>query len=328
MVPVVIGAVLVIGVVLTTVAGLLIGAGSSSDSSGTGSLSFFGDRIGQLNIEGVLGEGPAYPADTKVLAAQVRQWTDNKSIKAIVLRVNSPGGAVSATQDLHQALEEFRDTGRPILTSMGDIAASGGYYAAMASEPGEVYANEGSLTGSIGVILGFYDFREFQDKIGVHPYNVKSGQFKDIGSGSREMTPEEKALLETMIDDVYNQFLDVVVANRSENVRKLLADRDGRKPQDVTEAEIRAHVKELCDGRIFSGRQAYLSGMVDGTRTLDQVLDRARKLTNLPENAPVVVAPVRQQGLFGSISGLAGKLSAMPEHRFAGARLEYRFDGL
>jgi protease-4 len=293
------------------------GSGSTSSFGSIG----FGDKIGVLHIEGALGEGPGFEADTKRLVSQVQTWTENKSIKAIVLRINSPGGAVSATQDLFHALNQFRATERPIVASMGDIAASGGYYAAMAAD--EVYANEGSLTGSIGVIMSFVNMQGLQEKIGINFNSIKSGEFKDLGSASRPMTPEEEALLNEMIQDVYVQFLDAVVAARGEQVRELLAAELNISAADVAPELVRAHIKSYADGRIFTGRQGFQYGLVDSLGTLDQAIERAAQLANIdPKSTNVAGPPSPQQGLFGVVSNLATQVQRLPNA--GGFKVEYR----
>jgi protease-4 len=323
--PVVIGVAVLLFVVGMAAVGLLAGTSGGGSTTSGGGLGIWGPKIGVLNIEGVIvSDDTPGVASTKVLVEQVKAWAKNDSIKAIVLRVNSPGGGVSATQDLYHALNEFREkTNKPVITSMGDIAASGGYYTAMASD--EVYANEGTLTGSIGVILSFYDLQNLQDKVGIHPRNVKSGQFKDIGSASRSMTLEEQELLNEMIGDVFDQFFEVVMANRAPQVRSKIALANNLRVEDVTDDQVRDYLMQYCDGRIFSGRQATETGMIDGTMTLEQVLDHTRQKLGLDPQTGVVVAPVRPKGLFGSISGIANKLNNLPIDGHPGAKFEYRF---
>ncbi|MCC5875987.1 MAG: signal peptide peptidase SppA, partial [Candidatus Sumerlaeia bacterium] len=320
---------LIIGLVIlfVVVGGGLIGLiGASSMSSGGSGGGFMGDRIAVLEINGVLGEGPNYQADTKKLVNQVRAWERNPRIKALVLRINSPGGAVSATQDLYHELQNFRDSGRPVVASLGDIAASGGYYAAIAAD--EIYANEGSLTGSIGVIMNFFNFEGFQETIGIHSRTIKSGKFKDIGSGSRAMTLEERELLGDMVDDVYEQFLEAVVAGRQDAVRILLADTLGKDTAEVSMAEIEEHLRKYSDGRIFSGRQAKEYSMIDSVGTLQQAIARARELAGLPETAGITKGPPRPTGLFGGLGAISNRLQTLPAMDELGSvRLEYRFAG-
>jgi protease IV len=324
-IPLIIGVVILVVIIGGGLIGLIGTASMSSGSSASGG-GFFGDRVAVLEINGMLGEGANFPADTRRLVNQVRSWEKNPRIKAMVIRINSPGGAVSATQDLYHEIESFRRSGRPVVASLGDIAASGGYYAAIAAD--EIYANEGSLTGSIGVIMNFFNFEGLQETIGIHSRSIKSGKFKDIGSGSRAMTLEERELLGEMIDDVFEQFFAAVVSGREDAVRMLLADTLGRTPAEVTMSEIEEHLRQYSDGRIFSGRQAKEYSMIDSIGTLAHAIDRARELANLPAEAPTVVGPPRPTGLFGGMGALATRIQALPGmDEISTVRLEYRFAG-
>lgn len=323
-IPIIAGLVILLMVLGAGLVMLVGGSASGSGRSSIGGFGILGSRIGVLNVEGMIGEG--YPADTRALVEAVRRWQKSDSIAAIVVRVNSPGGAVSATQDLYQALNEFRVSGpngsRPVVISMGDIAASGGYYAAMAGD--KVYANKGTLTGSVGVIMSFYDIQGLQDKIGIESRVVKSGEFKDMGSGSRAMTPEEKAMLQSTIDDVYDQFFQAVVDARAGRVREVI---NPTNPEDVTIEEVREHLAEHCQGQIFSGRQAMNYGMVDQMGSLRDAVREAARMANLPEDTPTVQAPTKPKGLFGALGGIANGLESVPDHLHGSARLEYRFAG-
>jgi protease-4 len=308
---------------LVALGGLILAASVGSGSSGgrSFSFSFWGDKVALLEVNGVLGEGPGYTADTAWLADQVRDWTEDSSIKGMVIRVNSPGGAVSATQDLFNVIQEFRDSGRPVMVSMGDIAASGGVYIAMAGD--EVYANSGTLTGSVGVILSFYGYKDLLDKIGLEARTIKSGQFKDIGSGTREMTLEEKELLETMIVDVYDQFFEVVLDAREEAARDALAGQRSVKASTVSDEEVAAHLKEHCDGRIFSGRQAVELGMVDGLLTIDEVISKMKSDLGLEDSARVVPTRRKPVGLFGPAARALNH--TLPRKLDGNVAFEYRF---
>ncbi len=284
-----------------------------------------GNRVAVLNIDGVIGEGPGYQANTKVLSRQVREWAKSSSVKAMVLRINSPGGAVSATQDLYQAIEEFKATGKPVVASYGDISASGGFYAGIAAD--EIYANPGTLTGSIGVVLNFFDLQGLQEKIGFRSRPIKSGEFKDIGSSSRDMTEEEKALLEEMVIDVYEQFLDAIVTSREDAIRNILSNDLLIPPSEVTKTQIEEYVRQYADGRIFSGRQAHIYGFVDSLGTLQDAVNRAASLAGLEGKPSVTEAPVRPRGLFGMASLLNRKAHEIEVFSPGTVKLEYRFEG-
>lgn len=331
-IPLVAGLVIVtIMLVMGAIALLVGGSGSQSSSSGGfGGFSIMGGhKVAVLEVEGVIGEGANYPANTKVLVNQVKSWTENENIKAMVIRVNSPGGAVSATQDLYKAVLDFKkpvdenSRPRPVVISMGDIAASGGYYTAMAGDV--IYANSGTLTGSIGVIMSFYNYQELQDMIGIKSLAVKSGEFKDIGSGSRPMTEREKVLLQETIDDVYTQFFESVVEGRRDRVGELL---NATNSTAATDEEIRHSLAQYCDGRIFSGSQAYSYGMVDELGTLDDAILKATTLAKISSDSTVVRGPIKPTGLFSSLGSMANKMETFPNSLNGTARFEYRFEGL
>ncbi len=319
--PIIIGLVILGFFLISGLVAIVAGTSGSASSSGIG---LYGSKIGVLEIEGVLGEGPAYGADTKRLIEQVKAWTKNENIKAMVIRINSPGGAVAATQELYDALLEFRQSGtegkpRPIVASMGDVAASGGYYAALAAD--EIYANDGTLTGSVGVIMSFYDYQGLQDKIGLDSRVVKSGEFKDMGSGSRDWTEAERALFDEMVVDVFEQFFDEVSASRSNAVREHL---NPAKPEDVSMEEVRAHLKQYCDGRIFSGRQAFSYAMIDQVGTMDDAVERAAAMANIDPDTTKIRGPKKPTGLFGMESLASEVKKAMPKAHGPGVKLEYR----
>jgi protease-4 len=166
------------------------------------------------------------------------RFQDDDNIKSVVLRINSPGGAVAPCQEIHRAVKALK---KPVVASMGSVAASGGLYVAAGGDV--IMANPGTLTGSIGVSLQNLEIAEALDKVGLKSQTIKSGPFKDIGSPFREMRPEEKYLLQTMVEEVYEQFLADLAAGRPK----------------LTPTEVR----QLADGRVFSGAEAQRLGLVD-----------------------------------------------------------------
>ena len=199
----------------------------------------------------------------------LRGFERNNSIKAIVLRIDSPGGAVGPSQEIYAAVKAVHK--KPLIVSMGSVAASGGYYVAVEAQ--RIFANPGTITGSIGVIMEFPDLAGLLDKIGLHRRVVKSGEFKDIGSPVRDMTPEELALLQDLIDDVHAQFVDAVAGGRN-----------------IAPEKVRA----FADGRIFSGRQAQALGLVDELGGLRAAITYAAKQVGI-KGEPKVVYPQRPQ---------------------------------
>ena len=223
----------------------------------------FGDKVGILEVKGVI-------ANVEPTIEELAKFRRDGSIKAVVVRIESPGGGVSSSQELY---EEIRRTAqeKPVVVSMGSVAASGGYYIACAAQ--KIYANPGTITGSIGVILQFTNFEELLKKIGFRMEVVKSGPYKDVGNPGREMTPEEKAYLQKLVDNVHQQFVRDVARGRHMNVEK---------------------VQEVADGRIFTGEQAMELGLVDELGDLKDAINAAAKMAAI-EGEPKVVYPEKKK---------------------------------
>jgi len=229
-----------------------IGIGGVGDSvSGA-----HGERICVVRIEGVI-------ADPRTTVERLQKALGDSDVKAVVLRIETPGGAVGASQEIYHAIR-LTDAVKPVVASIVNIGASGGYYAAVGART--VFANPGSLTGSIGVITESLDAHLLLQKIGVSQETIKSGEFKDAGSPFRAMTPREKALFQAMIDDVYHQFRNVVAQRRN------IAD----------EA-----MDTLADGRVFSGQQAKAAHLVDTLGSFNDAVAYAKHLAKLPAGAEV-----------------------------------------
>ncbi|MED0678197.1 signal peptide peptidase SppA [Aneurinibacillus thermoaerophilus] len=226
--------------------------------SGSGS-----DKILQLYVEGVISEETSWNSsfDYEALISQLNQGKDDPKVKAFVIRINSPGGAVVPTDELYRKLKQIKaETKKPIVISMGSYAASGGYYIATAGD--KIFANPSTLTGSLGVIASYLNYGELVEKYGVKEVVIKSGKFKDIGNPMREMTQDEQALLQNMINESYQQFVSVIA--------------EGRKMP-------REKVLQLADGRVYTGKQAKANGLVDEFGTLEDATEAARKMAGLQE---------------------------------------------
>lgn len=217
-------------------------------------------QVGVVEIEGII-------VDSKKIIEQLDDFSDNDTVKAIVLRVNSPGGGVGPSQEIHDEVRRI-NAEKPVIVSMASVAASGGYYVAAPAR--EIFANPGTLTGSIGVIMEFTNFQELLDKIGLKNEVVKSGKHKDIGSPVRPMTEDDRILLQALIDDVHSQFVDAIATGRRLDVQK---------------------VRALADGRIFSGRQARELGLVDQLGGLEAAVLRAGELGGIDGKPEVVYPP-------------------------------------
>ncbi|MDY0213467.1 MAG: signal peptide peptidase SppA [Desulfuromonadaceae bacterium] len=236
-------------------AGLIIFAGSRSG----GQKSFTRtDKIGVIEVTGPITQ-------SKQIVDNLKGFERNTRVKAVVLRIDSPGGGVGPSQEIYAAVKALKN--KPVIVSMGSVAASGGYY--IAAPAAHIFANPGTITGSIGVIMEFPDIAELLEKIGLHRRVIKSGTFKDIGSPVRDMTAEEQALLQGLIDDVYSQFVSAVASGR---------DLDP------------AAVEKLADGRIFSGNQAKEVGLVDELGGLQAAIEYAARRVGI-EGDPEVIYP-------------------------------------
>ncbi len=232
-------------------------------SRGEGGPALFGPRVAIVELEGVILE-------VDDLVRELKSHRENPSVRAVVMRINSPGGVVAPTQELHDAVLRLRQAGKPVVASLGSVAASGGYYVAVACD--QIYANPGTLTGSIGVIMQLANVEQLMKKVGVDYVVVKAGQFKDIGNFSRAMTPEERRVMQTLLDDVHGQFIGAVA-----NGRKLA----------------REEVVRFADGRVFSGVQAKELKMVDMLGGLEDAVLGAAKLAGIP-SPPNVIQPRRR----------------------------------
>lgn len=208
----------------------------------------------------------------------------NSDIKAIVLRIDSPGGAVGASQEIYEEVGRTNAV-KPVVASIGSVGASGGYYAALGAE--RIIANPGALTGSMGVIVKFTNLHELFEKIGYKSEVVKSGLMKDIGSIDRPLTPAERELVQKLIDNVHAQFVRAVAESRS-----------------MPEEE----VGKLADGRIFSGEQALQAGLIDELGNLTDAVLQAAKLGHLDTEYPRLIYPEgKSYSLFDLLTGKAAK---------------------
>jgi protease-4 len=209
-----------------------------------------------LQIEGTID-------DSRSVMSELKRFKEAPWIKAIVVRIDSPGGAVAPTQEIFDELQKTKKK-KPLIASMGSMATSGGYYVASACE--KIIANPGTLTGSIGVIMQLNNVEELMKKVGVKGYNIKSGVNKDIGSPFQPLSPEGKEILQSLVDNVHSQFVSAVAKGRGMN---------------------EAQVRKLADGRVYSGAQAKELGLVDQFGTLDDAIEFAAKRVGLEENPTV-----------------------------------------
>lgn len=225
-----------------------------------------GDKVGVIEIQGVI-------TSSRKIIEQLIDFREDDSIKAIVLRVDSPGGGVGPSQEIHREVEKTVEV-KPVVVSMGSVAASGGYY--IAAPAHRIMANPGTITGSIGVIMEFTNIRELLDKIGLQNQVIKSGEFKDIGSPVRSMSEKDRQLLQNLIDNVHKQFVTAVAEGREMSVDE---------------------VRSLADGRILTGEQALEAGLVDELGNLQDAVALAGRLGGIAGKPRVVYPKEDKPGL-------------------------------
>ena len=226
-----------------------------------------GDRVGVVEINGVI-------SDSKGVIREIKYFVEDGGVKAIVLRIDSPGGGVGASQEIYREVVKARDV-KTVVASFGGVAASGGYYVACGAD--KIMANPGTITGSIGVVMQFANLEELFKKIGYKGYVIKSGPHKDVGSPFREMTPEEKELLQEVIDTVHQQFIRAVAEGRKLPMEK---------------------VASIADGRIFSGEQAQALGLVDELGNLEDTIEMAAQMAGIKGKPAVEYPRKRKPSLF------------------------------
>ena len=231
-----------------------------------------GQKVAVVDITGIITQSDA-------TIKLIHGYRDDPSIKAIVIRIDSPGGSVAPVQEIYSELQKID---KPIVASMGGTAASGGYYVACAADT--IMANPGTLTGSIGVIMQFTQLKGLYDKIGLEHQVIKSGEFKDTGSPFRGLTEKEQAVLQATVDDVYNQFVDTILEARNSLLN-------------------RSEIVELADGRIFSGQQALDSKLLDQLGNLPDAIELAAELANI-DGKPKVVRKEKKTSLLEQLLGI------------------------
>jgi protease-4 len=221
------------------------------------------EKVAIIEIKGVI-------IDSQPVVEKLIKFRKNEQVKAIVLRIDSPGGGVGPAQEIHAEVKKVQRE-KKVLVSMGSVAASGGYYVACAAD--RILANPGSITGSIGVIVESLNVEELFRKLGLRSTVIKSGKHKDIASPLRKMTQEEKELLQGVLDSVHEQFIRAVAEGRNLPLEK---------------------VRSLADGRIFSGDQAKTLGLVDELGNLQDTIALAAKMAGI-KGDPEVIYPEKKR---------------------------------
>jgi protease-4 len=218
----------------------------------------FGERIAILEVNGII-------ADDSELLQQIRDFRADARVRGYVVEINSPGGVVGPSQSMYRELKRLRDEGVPVVASIGAVGASGGYLVALAAD--SILALPGTITGSIGVIMELPNAAELMEKVGVSVDVVKSSDHKDLGSPFRPLGPGDRALLDSLVQDVYRQFVDLVAEERG-----------------LTRAEVLA----VADGRVVSGEQALARGLVDGIGNVTDAIAMAGRMAELGDNPRIL----------------------------------------
>lgn len=230
----------------------------------------FGDKVGVVEIKGLITD-PRFTVDSIV------KFRKDKGVKAIVLRIESPGGAVGPAQEIYQEVKKASKV-KKVVASMGSVAASGGYYITSAAD--KIFANPGTVTGSIGVVAEFPNVEELLKKVGLKAVVIKSGDFKDIGSPLREMTPEEREIMKGVINGVHRQFIQAVAEGRDLPVEA---------------------VEQIADGRIFTGERAKELGLIDQLGNLQDAIASASELVGIKGEPHVIYSEKKRPSILDFI---------------------------
>jgi len=259
-----------LGLFLALILFFLLVAILSSVFMGSGGNLSLSDKIAVVPITGVI-------TDAQTIIDQLHKFRKNRKVKAIVVRIDSPGGGVGPSQEIYEEIRKIKKV-KKVVSSIGSIAASGGYYVACATD--KIVANPGAITGSIGVIVEYANFEELLEKIGLKGIVIKSGKYKDIMSPLRDMTAEEKNLIQSVIDDIHSQFVSAVAEERH-----------------LEKAEVEA----IADGRIFTGVQAKQLGLIDELGTFRDAVDMTAKMVGI-KGEPELLYPEKKFSFFDYFS--------------------------
>jgi len=247
---------------------------ASSPSSSLSSFSFSSNDVAVLEVEGII-------VDSKEFTDQLRDYGNRGSVKAVVLRLNTPGGGVAASQEMYDAVMKFRaKSHKRVVVSMSSVAASGGYYLACAAD--RIFADPGTITGSIGVIAEWYNYGDLLRWAKLQSVTFKSGPLKDAGSPTRPLTEEEKAYFQSLINNMYAQFVSAVATGRK-----------------MTQDEVR----KLADGRVYTGEEAMSNRLVDQLGTLQDAVAAAARMAGISGEPRVVTPPKKAVSLLDLLLG-------------------------
>jgi protease-4 len=252
-----------------------------------------GDRLAVVELKGAI-------TSSEDVVRQLKKYREDSGIKGIVLRIDSPGGAVVPSQEMYEEVKKTREV-KPVIVSMGSVAASGGYYVACGAS--RLVANRGTLTGSIGVISEFLQLHEALAKLGIDVKTIKAGKMKDAGSSTRRMDPDHEKYFQQIMDQVHKQFITVVEGARELEHSEALA---------------------IADGRVFTGEQAVELGLVDTLGTYEEAIQIAAAMCNI-EGEPSIVKERERKGFFNRMFDVDETIEAMRKELLEKPILSYRF---
>ncbi|MCX6984889.1 MAG: signal peptide peptidase SppA [Lentisphaerae bacterium] len=265
------------------------------NQGGTDSM-VWGEGVGLVEVKGVI-------IDSQETVKQLNAMRKNDKVRAVVLRIDSPGGVVGPSQEIYAEVKKL-GTEKKVVVSMGSLAASGGYY--IAAPAAVIMANPGTITGSIGVLMKFSNIEGLMGKIGMKAFTLKTGKYKDAGSPVRTMTDQDKAMLQDVIDNAHSQFVKAVAEGRRLPVEE---------------------IRKIADGRIFTGEQALTLKLIDRIGTLQDAIEEAGKLAGI-KGEPQVIRPARKKKLLLDmlVEESAGRISELVKQE-RGFSLNYEMDG-
>jgi protease IV len=291
------GILLALAIVGTGLTLLFIAAFSPSHEKTETIWSGSGGRVAVVELRGVI-------ASSEDVVRQLRKYRRDESIKAILLHVDSPGGAVVPSQEMYEEVRRTRDGGKPVVVSMGSLAASGGYYVACGAS--RLVANKGTLTGSIGVISEFLQLEDALGKLGIGVKTIKSGKLKDAGTPMRKMNEADQQYFQDLMDDVHRQFKDVVATERHLSPKV---------------------VAQLADGRVFTGEQAVENGLVDTIGTFQDAVEIAGELAGISGEPSLVRERKRISWLESMLGDAAESVNDLKQELLNRPILSYRYSG-
>ena len=268
---------------------LLIAFRAGVMSNGLGSQGI-GKKVGIIQVSGpILSSNPT--------VKDLENFRNRKDISAILVRIDSPGGLVAPTQEIYEKIKTIKEE-KPIIASMASVAASGGYYIALGADT--IIANPGTIVGSIGVIMNYPVMTKFLDKVGIEFETVKSGDLKDVGSYSREVTEADRKHLNEMVDDMYSQFVNVVSQNRSLS---------------------KEEVKKIADGRVFTGKQSKELGLIDVIGTFEDAVSIAGTMGQIKGKPKIVQVNKKRPSVLDWFTGnlgqtVSGWFDELPAYRW------------